>query len=336
MDSNNLAHGHSNMTNSRPLISMMMPVFNGQNFIRHSIEALLRQDYENIELIILDNLSTDDTRIICEEYAKQDSRVRYICDETPCISHEAANRLIKYVNGEYCMIACDDDLYAPGYVRKMLDVLLEDGNIGMAYSRMESVDIYGNILKTRPEKLWFTRQNSLIKNFLLFLWIRSCVPMVFGLFRTDLYRQTLPFQVFDKTLYDADNKFMLEFLAVNKVHCVDETLFYYRSKDRIIEKEGSTDKKSRESAPDTTMGRFVYLAKHQVLFTREIYKVIDQSNFDSIRKFILKAVTFFSFLYFLINLIPFLHRLIYIAKAVVKRFFYFIKRPKINSISTAR
>jgi glycosyltransferase involved in cell wall biosynthesis len=336
MESNNTAHSHVGTTNSSPLVSMMMPVFNGQNFIRYSIEALLKQDYENIELIILDNLSTDDTRVISEEYEKQDSRVRYICDETPCISHEGVNRLIKYANGEYCMIACDDDLYESDYVRKMLNVLLEDASIGMAYSRMAAVDIYGNILKSNPEKVWFKRQNSQLKNFILFLFIRSCVPMVFGIFRTNLYRKTLPFQVFDKTLYDADNKFMLEFLSINKVHCVNETLFYYRSKDRTIEKEDSADKKSRQPAPDTPMGRLGYLAKHQVVFTKEIYKVINQTNFTGIQKLILKAFTFFSFLYYLINLIPIIHRLIYIAKAVVRKLFYFIKRPKVNLESTSR
>lgn len=332
MGSNNLSQISSGITNSRPLISAMMPVFNAQNFIRHSIESLLKQDYENIELIILDNLSTDDTRIICEEYAKSDSRVRYICDETPCISHEAVNRLIKYVNGEYCMIACDDDLYDTSYIKRMLDVLLEDESIGMVYSRMGSVDVFGNIMKSSPTKLWFKRQNSLIKNFILFLWIRSCVPMVFGLFRTNLCRQTLPFQVFDKTLYDADNKFMLEFLAVNKVHCVDETLFYYRSKNRMVEKEDSTDKKSRESAPPTAYGRFVYLSKHQVLFTKEIFKIIDQSDFGRTQKFILKIFTVLSFLNFIIGLIPVVNRLVYLAKAAVRKFYYFIKRPQSSSV----
>jgi hypothetical protein len=234
------------------------------------------------------------------------------------------------------MIACDDDLYESDYVRKMLNVLLEDASIGMAYSRMAAVDIYGNILKSNPEKVWFKRQNSQLKNFILFLFIRSCVPMVFGIFRTNLYRKTLPFQVFDKTLYDADNKFMLEFLSINKVHCVNETLFYYRSKDRTIEKEDSADKKSRQPAPDTPMGRLGYLAKHQVVFTKEIYKVINQTNFTGIQKLILKAFTFFSFLYYLINLIPIIHRLIYIAKAVVRKLFYFIKRPKVNLESTSR
>lgn len=78
----NPADQNTSNSSNLPLVSMMMPVFNGQNFIRYSIETLLKQDYQNIELIILDNLSTDNTRIICQEYEKLDSRVRYICDET--------------------------------------------------------------------------------------------------------------------------------------------------------------------------------------------------------------------------------------------------------------
>ena len=319
-----------------PLVSMMMPVFNGQNFIRFSIEALLKQDYQNIELIILDNLSTDNTSLICQEYEKLDPRVRYICDETPCISHEGANRLIKYANGEFCMIACDDDLYTPDYVSKMVEVLEKNPDLGMVYSRMGFVDIHGNIMKSNPEKLWFKLENSFLKNLILFLWIRSCVPMVFGIFRTQLYKQTLPFQVFDKTLFDADNKFMLEFLAVNKVHCEDEILFYYRFKDRTIEKEDSTDKKSRESVPGTAMGRFRYLAKHQVVFTKEIFKIVNQSKFSGVQKFALKVFTILSFLYYISMLVPVVSRLMYISIAVVRKSYYLVKKYKSNSVCTAK
>lgn len=329
-------HNTGNRSNSA-LVSMMMPVFNGQNFIRFSIEALLKQDYQNIELIILDNLSTDNTRLICQEYEKLDPRVRYICDETPCISHEGANRLIKYANGEFCMIACDDDLYTPDYVSKMVEVLKKNPDLGMAYSRMGSVDIHGNIMKRNPEKLWFKQKNSFLKNFILFLWIRSCVPMVFGIFRTQLYKQTLPFEVFDKTLYDADNKFMLEFLAFNKVHCVDEILFYYRFKDRTIEKEDSTDKKSRESVPGTAMGKFKYLAKHQVVFTQEIFKIINQSKFSEIQKFTLKVFTLLSFLYYILKLVPVVSKLMYLSIAIVRKsYYYLVKKNKYNSSSISK
>lgn len=316
MDNKDVADRYSGLKNKLPLVSVMMPVFNAQNFIRHSIESLLKQDYENIELIILDNLSTDDTRKICQEYTEIDSRVRYVCDKTPCISHEAASRLMQYISGDYCMLACDDDLWEPNYISCMLGVMHEHDDVSMVYSRMGYVDVDGNIIRRDVPKLLLKHKYSQFINFALYVRLRFCVPMVFGLFRTVIYRQILPFEVFDETLYDADNHFMLKLLALYKVHGVDETLFYYRFKDRTIEKEGSTDKISRQALPANAFRRFLYLAKHQVVFTREIYKIIKQSRFSWAQRLTLRTFAICSCFNFMLMLIP-----------LINRIFNFIKWP---------
>ena len=64
--------------NSIPRLSVGLPVYNGEDYIAESIEALLGQSYEDFELIISDNASTDSTAGICQRYAEQDSRIRYI------------------------------------------------------------------------------------------------------------------------------------------------------------------------------------------------------------------------------------------------------------------
>ena len=61
-----------------PRLSIGLPVYNGENFLAESIESLLGQSYEDFELIISDNASTDGTEDICRSYAQQDSRIRYI------------------------------------------------------------------------------------------------------------------------------------------------------------------------------------------------------------------------------------------------------------------
>ena len=64
--------------NAVPRLSIGLPVYNGENYLAESLEALLGQSYEDFELIISDNASTDGTADICRRYAKQDSRIRYI------------------------------------------------------------------------------------------------------------------------------------------------------------------------------------------------------------------------------------------------------------------
>ena len=63
---------------SVPRLSIGLPVYNGENYLAESLDALLGQSYEDFELIISDNASTDGTADICRRYAKQDSRIRYV------------------------------------------------------------------------------------------------------------------------------------------------------------------------------------------------------------------------------------------------------------------
>lgn len=67
-----------NKTNQSPEVSIGMPVYNGEKFIREALDSLLAQTYTDFELIISDNASTDDTEAICQEYTAKDTRVRYV------------------------------------------------------------------------------------------------------------------------------------------------------------------------------------------------------------------------------------------------------------------
>ena len=58
-------------------LSIGLPIFNGELFVHKAIESILAQTFRNFELIISDNASTDSTKQICEEFAKQDNRIRY-------------------------------------------------------------------------------------------------------------------------------------------------------------------------------------------------------------------------------------------------------------------
>ena len=69
------------MNEAEKLVSIGMPTRNHANSIRHALDSLLAQTYKNLELIIVDGASTDETQKICEKYQKQDSRIRYIRKE---------------------------------------------------------------------------------------------------------------------------------------------------------------------------------------------------------------------------------------------------------------
>ena len=68
----------NNSNLSESLLTIGVPVFNGEKTISRCIDSLLNQTFDDFKLIISDNASTDSTRKICEDYAKKDSRIRYI------------------------------------------------------------------------------------------------------------------------------------------------------------------------------------------------------------------------------------------------------------------
>ena len=61
-----------------PLVSIGMSVYNGEKYFRQALNSLLNQTYKNFELIISDNASMDETKKICEEYAKREKKIKYI------------------------------------------------------------------------------------------------------------------------------------------------------------------------------------------------------------------------------------------------------------------
>ena len=103
--------GHPEATVSTPRLSIGLPVYNGEKYVAASIEALLGQTYEDFELIISDNASTDATTDICLAYAKSDSRVRDHPAEAEHRSRPQPQCRRDEARGEFFKWAAADDLY---------------------------------------------------------------------------------------------------------------------------------------------------------------------------------------------------------------------------------
>ncbi len=96
----------------RPLFSIIMPVFNVEKYLRHSIESVLNQDLKNFELILIDDCSTDHSGEICDYYANQDNRIRVIHKENNEGLGEARNTGLKVCLGQWIMFIDSDDWIA--------------------------------------------------------------------------------------------------------------------------------------------------------------------------------------------------------------------------------
>lgn len=123
-----------------PLVSIGMPVFNGERFIRQAVDSLLAQDHEHLELIISDNGSEDATAAICRQYAAKDPRVQFHRSPSNVGATANFNRVFELSSGDYFMWAAHDDFWAPEFVRTCLELLLERDSILLAGCACELVD----------------------------------------------------------------------------------------------------------------------------------------------------------------------------------------------------
>jgi glycosyltransferase involved in cell wall biosynthesis len=128
-----------------PRVSIGLPVYNGQNYLAGSIEALLGQTYEDFELIISDNASTDGTADICSRYAEQDSRIRYVRQPRNIGCAPNHNFVIKQAKGELFKTASHDDLYARDLIGRCVAALDEYPQVVLAHSWSAVIDDSGAV-----------------------------------------------------------------------------------------------------------------------------------------------------------------------------------------------
>jgi glycosyltransferase involved in cell wall biosynthesis len=120
--------------NAVPRLSIGLPVYNGERYVAESIKALLGQSYEEFELIISDNASTDSTGDICREYVQQDSRIRYIRQPRNIGAAPNHNVVVGEARGELFKWAASDDLYDQDLLRRCIAALDERPDLVLAHS----------------------------------------------------------------------------------------------------------------------------------------------------------------------------------------------------------
>ncbi|MDD2901687.1 MAG: glycosyltransferase, partial [Syntrophales bacterium] len=134
------------MAANKPLISIGMPVYNGEKFLRQALDSLLAQDYRNFELIISDNASTDNTADICREYAARDHRIHFHQNDRNRGATYNFSRVRNLASGKYSIWAADHDLWHPTLITKCVEVLENDPEVVLAYPRGVRIDVANNPL----------------------------------------------------------------------------------------------------------------------------------------------------------------------------------------------
>lgn len=123
----------------QPLVSIGMPVYNGEAFVETALRALLAQDYPRLEIVISDNASTDGTEAICRRLVAEDPRLRYERNATNIGAMPNFMRVLQQANGPYFMWAAHDDLWNPRFVSLLVAALRAHPEAVLATSQVRHV-----------------------------------------------------------------------------------------------------------------------------------------------------------------------------------------------------
>ncbi len=107
------------------LVSVIIPVYNVRPYLREALDSVINQTYQNLEIIIVDDGSTDGSGEVCDEY-KADSRVRVVHQENQGLSG-ARNTGLDHMTGEYVAFLDSDDAFHPDMVGTMMEAMLRHG-----------------------------------------------------------------------------------------------------------------------------------------------------------------------------------------------------------------
>lgn len=129
------------------LISVIVPVYNVEKYLKKCIESILGQTYQNIEIILVDDGSTDNSGKICDEYKKTDTRIKVVHKENGGLS-DARNKGIDVSAGAYIMFVDSDDYISSKMVEILYERIIED-KADIAICNVSSVDEYYNDLNER-------------------------------------------------------------------------------------------------------------------------------------------------------------------------------------------
>jgi glycosyltransferase involved in cell wall biosynthesis len=178
------------MRSRLPAVSIGLPVFNAESTIRVPIESILAQDFEDFELVIVDNASADSTPSICEGYAKADSRVRFHRNTENIGASPNHNRAFDLSRGRYFMWAADDMECLPGMLRACHDVIAPARpGVALVYPRCQMVDALTRLERSEAPSIASSaprahvRMATVLRNL---VWVNQ----LYGLMPADVLRQT--------------------------------------------------------------------------------------------------------------------------------------------------
>jgi glycosyltransferase involved in cell wall biosynthesis len=260
------------------LISVIMPAYNVEKYIGATIESVLNQTYQNWELIIINDGSTDDTADVAKKMAEKEPRIKLYSQENGGVSR-ARNKGLTLAQGDYIAFLDADDLWKPEFLEKLINA--KDG-ARLVYCGYERLHTNGKCEQTK---------NNFANGWMLPQYLQGSSYFCMGTFIVDkklLNDNNINFP--DGCLFGQDVEFVMKILAIVQTNSVPEYLAIYRCRPGSATQSKWTIEKRIQSVHARIRG-LEYIREHCVRIN-EIDELLRQLHATIIIKFLWFALKY--------------------------------------------
>ena len=173
-------------TQQHPLVTIAIPTYNGAERLPHAIKHILNQEYPNLEILISDNASDDETQKVVQSYL-YDPRIKYFRQDKNLGVVGNFNFLLKHASGQYFMWMCDDDELIPGVIEKYVDYLENHPSYALACGEIDYWD--HDQLYHEEKGMSLEGKYGILRAFRYYRKV-SQGALIYGMYRTDIAIQS--------------------------------------------------------------------------------------------------------------------------------------------------
>jgi glycosyltransferase involved in cell wall biosynthesis len=206
-----------------PRLAIGLPVYNGEDYLEETLVSLQKQTFQDYSLIISDNASTDRTGEICQAYASADPRIHYYRNEKNIGATQNWYRVFDLSSSEYFASAAHDDLYAPEYMQKCMEVLDRDPSVVLCYTKTRAIDECGNSMGDFTVEVDTTSPHPHDRLYNILAIDALCIQL-YGVMRSSALRSTKVYAGY----YGCDRNTLFELALLGKLQEIPEYLFFHR------------------------------------------------------------------------------------------------------------
>ena len=212
-----------------PLVTLAIPTLNRTEFLRETLSSVLAQDYANLDILVSDNGSHDDTPSLAQTLIKGDPRARFRRNDVTVPSHEHFNQCLQAARGEFFILLCDDDCLSPGFVSELVGVAVRHAGANLVMPANVTIDEKGNLLKecAVPEAEVFDGAGFVCDFWLYWRPPQTLANLVTCLGRTEVLRRFGGYQGFARG-QNIDNLLFLQCAISGRVGFARCAVFQWR------------------------------------------------------------------------------------------------------------